>query len=274
MGKARFFSIATAAVVVLNLGVVTASGADAAQGRGNDLCVAVSGGTVLNETVLDVVADGGTAIGDSSGGNGNLALTADGGNETATDNGNGNHNNNDHNGNGNNNHDDNGNGNNNNDDNGNGNNNRNDDNGNGRNKNKNDWSAQPLNVLEQRLLQTDTASSGNGGVADAAANGGAVSIQDINSGGNVGNAISIGDTVCPGAAKAPSGGGAKAPGGNAGGGNAGGGKGGQVRALPSTGVGELGGASSSLILALGALGMMGLSVGSRLDRRISQIGDR
>src|SRR5215217_7238702 len=200
MGKARFFSVATAAVVVLNLGVVTASGADAAQGRGNnDLCVAVSGGTVLNETVLDVVADGGTAIGDVSGGNGNLALTANGGNENATDNGN--------NGNGNNNHDDNGN----------------------HNKNRNDWSAQPLDVLEQRLMQTDTASSGNGGVADVAANGGAVSIQDINAGG-----------------------------GNAGGG---GGKGGQVRALPSTGVGELAGdTSSSLIFALGALGMMVLSV--------------
>src|SRR5215217_7504401 len=135
MGKARFFSVATAAVVVLNLGVVTASGADAAQGRGNnDLCVAVSGGTVLNETVLDVVADGGTAIGDVSGGNGNLALTANGGNENATDNGN--------NGNGNNNHDDNGNHNNNHDNNGNGNNNH-DDNGN-HNKNRNDWSAQPL----------------------------------------------------------------------------------------------------------------------------------
>jgi hypothetical protein len=281
MGKARFFSIATAAVVVLNLGVVAASGADAAQGGGNDLCVAVSGGTVLNETVLDVVADGGTGIGDASGGNGNLALTANGGNETATDNGNGNGNgngnNNDDNGNGNNN---NGNGNNNRDDNGNGNgnNNRRDDNGNGNgNGNRNDWSAESLDVLEQRLLQTDTASSGNGGVADAAANGGAVSIQDINSGGNVGNAISIGDTVCAGAEKAPTGGGGGyKPAGNAGGGNAGGGggRGGQVRALPSTGVGELGRASGSLILALGALGMMGLSVGSRLDRRIGQIGGR
>src|SRR5215217_2262168 len=237
MGKARFFSVATAAVVVLNLGVVTASGADAAQGRGNnDLCVAVSGGTVLNETVLDVVADGGTAIGDVSGGNGNLALTANGGNENATDNGN--------NGNGNNNHDDNGN----------------------HNKNRNDWSAQPLDVLEQRLMQTDTASSGNGGVADVAANGGAVSIQDINSGGNAGNAISIGDTSCSGAAYAPAaGGGGYGGGGNAGGNynTGGGGRGGQVRALPSTGVGELGsGTSSSLMLALGALGMMGLSLGS------------
>src|SRR5829696_1375799 len=256
MGKARFFSIATAAVVVLNLGVVTASGADAAQGRGNELCVAVSGGTVLNETVLDVVADGGTAIGDSSGGNGNLALTADGGNETATDNGNGN-----------------GNGNGNHDDNGNGNNNRNDDNGNGRNKNRNDWSAQPLNVLEQRLLQTDTASSGNGGVADAAANGGVVSIGDINSGGNVGNAISIGDTVCAGAAsQKPSGGGGYAAPSGGGGGSGGGGK---VKALPKTGVGVVkDGSSESLLLALGALGLVVLSLGYDYQRRDSQVGGR
>ena len=282
MWYARLVPIAAAVILVLNLLAVSGADVSAAQGGGNDLCVAVSGGTVLNETVLDVVADGGTAIGDSSGGNGNLALTVDGGNETATDNGhgngngNGNGNNNDHNGNGNNNHDDNGNGNNNNDDNGNGNNNRNDDNGNGRHNNRNDWSAQPLDVLEKRLLQTDTASSGNGGVVDAAANGGVVSIQDINSGGNVGNAISVGDTVCAGAEKAPAGGGGGyKPAGNAGGGNAGGGgRGGQVRALPSTGVGELGGASGSLILALGALGMMGLSVGSRLNRRIGQIGGR
>ena len=42
----------------------------------------------------------------------------------------------------------------------------------------------------------DTASSGNGGVATAAANGGAISTGDINSGGNVGNAISVGNTTC------------------------------------------------------------------------------
>jgi hypothetical protein len=40
----------------------------------------------------------------------------------------------------------------------------------------------------------DVASAGNGGVATASANGGAVSIGDINSGGNVGCAIGIGDT--------------------------------------------------------------------------------
>ena len=108
-----------------------------------------------------------------------------------------------------------------------------------------------------------------------AANGGAVSIQDVNSGGNAGNAISVGDTHCPGAVKSTSGGGGgggKAPSGNV---STGGGGGGKVRALPSTGVGELGaGSSGSLILALGALGMMGLSVGSRLNRRAIQIRRR
>ena len=42
----------------------------------------------------------------------------------------------------------------------------------------------------------DIASAGNGGVASAAANGGAISTGNINSGGNVGNAISVGDTTC------------------------------------------------------------------------------
>jgi hypothetical protein len=38
------------------------------------------------------------------------------------------------------------------------------------------------------------ASAGNGGVATASANGGVASVGDINSGGNVCNAIGIGDT--------------------------------------------------------------------------------
>lgn len=42
----------------------------------------------------------------------------------------------------------------------------------------------------------DTASAGNGGVATSAANGGAVSTGNINSGGNVGNAIVVGNTDC------------------------------------------------------------------------------
>jgi hypothetical protein len=44
---------------------------------------------------------------------------------------------------------------------------------------------------------TDVASSGNGGVATASANGGAVSVGDINSGGNVCNAIGVGNTYGP-----------------------------------------------------------------------------
>jgi hypothetical protein len=43
----------------------------------------------------------------------------------------------------------------------------------------------------------DVASAGNGGVATASANGGAVSIGNVNSGGNVGNAIAVGDTYGP-----------------------------------------------------------------------------
>ncbi|MDP9363067.1 MAG: hypothetical protein M3Q10_02345, partial [Chloroflexota bacterium] len=39
----------------------------------------------------------------------------------------------------------------------------------------------------------DTAAAGNGGTADASANGGAVAIGDINSGGNTGGTISVGD---------------------------------------------------------------------------------
>jgi hypothetical protein len=42
--------------------------------------------------------------------------------------------------------------------------------------------------------QNDTASAGNGGYATASANGGTVVMGDINSGGNVGNAISVGNT--------------------------------------------------------------------------------
>jgi hypothetical protein len=248
MGNARFFSIAMATAIVVGLGAVTTSGVDAAQRGGSDLCVAVSGGVVENATVLDVVADGGTGIGDASGGTGNLAAVADSGNDNGNDNDRNRNNNNNNN-----------------------NNNRNDNNNNNRN-NRNNWTSESLDVLELRLLQTDTASAGNAGVATASADGGAVSIEDVNSGGNAGNAIAIGDTVCPGAAHAPAGGGGKPGGGNVGGG---GGRGGQVRVLPSTGVGELGaGASDSLVLALAALGMMGLSLGSRLERRVTQTASR
>ena len=87
--------------------------------------VSIYGGDVLNETVIDLNANGGTAIADASGGFGNEATTG------------------------------------------------------GRN-----------------VDDVDIASAGNGGVASAAANGGAISTGNINSGGNVGNAISVGDTHC------------------------------------------------------------------------------
>ncbi len=40
----------------------------------------------------------------------------------------------------------------------------------------------------------DTAAAGNGGTATASANGGAIAIGDVNSGGNTGSAIGVGDT--------------------------------------------------------------------------------
>ena len=40
----------------------------------------------------------------------------------------------------------------------------------------------------------DTANAGNGGVATASANGGTVTIGDINAGGNTGNTIVVGNT--------------------------------------------------------------------------------
>jgi hypothetical protein len=47
----------------------------------------------------------------------------------------------------------------------------------------------------QIIMQvTDIASAGNGGVAASSASAGAVSIADVNSGGNAGNAIGVGDT--------------------------------------------------------------------------------
>ena len=236
----RLFPIAAAIILVLNLVAVSTSGVDAAQrgGNGNELCVAVSGGTVSNETVVDVVADGGTAIADSSGGSGNAAV--------ASDSGNGNNNRNNRNNNNNNN-----------------NNNRN-------NNNRRDWSSETVRSLEV-LFQQDTASSGNAGVATAAADGGVVSIGDINSGGNAGNAISVGDTVCPGGAHSAAGAGKPGGGGDAGGG----GRGGQVRVLPSTGVGlSDAGTSGSLILVLGALGLAVLSLGSRYQMRLTRFGGR
>jgi hypothetical protein len=92
----------------------------------DDCGVAIYGGDVLNETVIDLNANAGTAISDASAGSNNLAATGGG----------------------------------------------------------------------HGVDSVDIASAGNGGVATAAANGGAISTGDINSGGNVGNAISVGNTTC------------------------------------------------------------------------------
>ena len=50
-------------------------------------------------------------------------------------------------------------------------------------------------LLFKRLAaQVDIASAGNGGYSTASSNGGVVSVGDINSGGNTGNAIGVGYT--------------------------------------------------------------------------------
>jgi hypothetical protein len=48
--------------------------------------------------------------------------------------------------------------------------------------------------VTQVAAQEEIAAAGNGGTADASANGGAVAVGDVNSGGNVGSAIGVGDT--------------------------------------------------------------------------------
>jgi hypothetical protein len=48
--------------------------------------------------------------------------------------------------------------------------------------------------VTQAAAQEEIAAAGNGGTAEASANGGAVATGDINSGGNAGNAIGVGDT--------------------------------------------------------------------------------
>ena len=49
-------------------------------------------------------------------------------------------------------------------------------------------------AMQVRALAQDVASAGNGGTATASANGGAVSVGNVNSGGNTGNSIAVGDT--------------------------------------------------------------------------------
>jgi hypothetical protein len=109
--------------------MLVAGGVMATPVAADECGVAIYGGDVWNETVIDLNANAGTAISDASAGSNNAATTNGGGDGDAT------------------------------------------------------------SVI-------DIASAGNGGVATAAANGGAISTGNINSGGNVGNAISVGDTTC------------------------------------------------------------------------------
>jgi hypothetical protein len=51
-----------------------------------------------------------------------------------------------------------------------------------------------LSARQSVSAQEEIAAAGNGGTAEASANGGAVAVGDVNSGGNTGNVIGIGDT--------------------------------------------------------------------------------
>ena len=177
--KLSRFALGSAVALSLVGGSLLAAPASAQQD-----CVAISGGTISNETVIDLNANGGTAISDASGGSNNLATTGGG----------------------------------------------------------NGGDGEVIN----------TAAAGNGGVATASANGGAISTGDINSGGNVGNAISVGDTWCAAPAAgdyAPVDYGAAEDVGAA-----------EVVALPATGVGvgEVGGLFALLASASAAAASLGL----------------
>jgi len=110
------------------------------------------------------------------------------------------------------------------------------------------------------------AAAGNAGTAESAANGGAISVGNVNSGGNSGNTIEVGNTLCAPAEKKPApapapdkkpapapkpGPAPKAP----------------VAALPSTGVGVAGDMNVAFIaLALvGAVAAAGYSVRTRFN---------
>ena len=177
-------------------------------GGGNGECltgpISIDGGDVDNSTNINIDAGGGTAIGDASGGSGNLAAAS--GNDGGGGNGGGG----------------------------------------------------PLRDLIHSRYglggggNGDTASAGNGGIAHASADGGLVVINEINSGGNQGNTIDVGD-ICAGPAapvsvpQAPAkpgkpaskvGKAIKAPSGKPAKGGSGGGKV-RVMKVPSTGVGYI-----------------------------------
>jgi hypothetical protein len=161
------------------------AGALAAPVAAQDDCVAIYGGDIFNETVIDLSANAGTAITDASAGSYNTAQTNGGG----------------------------------------------------------------------LAGSINTASAGNGGVATGSANGGAISLGNINSGGNVGNAIDVGDTYC--ADYAPAEGGYEAPAEEAPA------VGGEVVALPDTGVGFGVGEMNALFAALASAGAAAASLGLR-----------
>lgn len=153
--------------------------------------VVISGGSVSNSTSINLNADAGTAIGDASGGDENIAFELGGGDGDVT------------------------------------------------------------------------AAAGNAGTADSAANGGAIAVGNVNSGGNVGNVIEVGDTSCapapapekpvdPKKPEAPK----PAPD-----------KGGAVAALPNTGTGVAGDVNFGLIALtlVGAVAAAGYSVRARFN---------
>lgn len=112
--------------------------------------VVIDAGDITNTTIVDLSADGGTAIGDSSGGDENLATTGDDGDDNDKD--------------------------------------KDKDKGNDKkdNNRKND--------RNDREDDSEVSAAGNGGVSDAGADGGAIAVENVNSGGNVGSAIAVGDT--------------------------------------------------------------------------------
>jgi hypothetical protein len=162
------------------------AGALATPVAAQDDCVAIYGGDIFNETVIDLSANAGTAITDASAGSYNTAQTNGGG----------------------------------------------------------------------LAGSINTASAGNGGVATGSANGGAISLGNINSGGNVGNAIDVGDTYC--ADYAPAEGGYEAPVYEEAAA-----VGGEVVALPDTGVGFGVGEMNALFAALASAGAAAASLGLR-----------
>ena len=118
------------AVAEANGGTVTVGDINSGGNSGNTIVVqgtqggnvAVDGGTVTNETTIDISADGGTAVSNANGGDGNVAVAGNGG----------------------------------------------------------------------IIGDGGDASAGNGGVAVSEANGGNITIGDVNSGDNEGNTIIVG----------------------------------------------------------------------------------